>query len=52
MPDQLQMFTIGHSSHPLGTFIWLWRKHGIEALVDIRRYPGSKRQSKRRWQCR
>jgi uncharacterized protein (DUF488 family) len=43
MPDQLQVFTIGHSNHPLGTFIWLLRKHRIEALVDIRRYPGSKR---------
>ena len=43
MPDQIQIFTIGHSSHPLGTFLWLLRKHGIEALVDIRRYPGSKR---------
>ncbi|MDY0170310.1 MAG: DUF488 domain-containing protein [Thermoguttaceae bacterium] len=43
MPDQLQVFTIGHSSHPLGTFIWLLRKHGVQALVDIRRYPGSKR---------
>ena len=43
MPDQLQIFTIGHSCHPLGTFVWLLRQHGIEALVDIRRYPGSKR---------
>ncbi len=40
---QLQVFTIGHSSHPLGTFIWLLRKHGVELLVDIRRFPGSKR---------
>ncbi len=43
MPDQLQIFTIGHSSHPLGTFVWLLRQHKIEALADIRRYPGSKR---------
>jgi uncharacterized protein (DUF488 family) len=43
MADQLQVFTIGHSSHPLGTFVWLLRKNGIKALVDIRRYPGSKR---------
>ena len=43
LTQEIQMFTIGHSSHPLGTFIWLLRKHGIEALVDIRRYPGSKR---------
>jgi len=43
MPDELQIFTIGHSSHPLGSFVWLLRKHRIEALVDIRRYPGSRR---------
>ena len=39
----LQIFTIGHSSHPLGTFLWLLQKHQIEALVDVRRYPGSRR---------
>ena len=32
--SSLRMFTIGHSNHPLGTFVWLLRKHGIEALVD------------------
>ncbi|NLX99684.1 MAG: DUF488 domain-containing protein [Rhodopirellula sp.] len=43
MPDELQIFTIGHSSHRMGTFVWLLRKHGIEALVDIRRFPGSRK---------
>jgi uncharacterized protein (DUF488 family) len=43
MPDELQIFTIGHSDHPLGSFVWLLRKHRIETLVDIRRFPGSKR---------
>ena len=43
MRNQLQIFTIGHSSHPLGSFLWLLQQHGIAALVDIRRYPGSKR---------
>jgi uncharacterized protein (DUF488 family) len=42
MPDQLQIFTIGHSSHPLGSFLWLLQKHGIEALADVRRFPGSR----------
>ncbi len=42
MSTEVQIFTIGHSKHPLGTFVWLLRQHGIEALVDIRRYPGSK----------
>ena len=39
----LQIFTIGHSSHPLGSLVWLLRKHEIEALVDVRRYPLSRR---------
>lgn len=43
MSTDLHIFTVGHSSHPLGTFIWLLRKNEIEAVVDIRRYPGSKR---------
>lgn len=43
MSTDTPIFTIGHSSHPLGSFIWLLRKHGIQALVDIRRYPGSRR---------
>ena len=40
---QLQIFTIGHSSHPLGTFLWLLGKYGITAIADIRSYPSSKR---------
>jgi uncharacterized protein (DUF488 family) len=43
MSTEIQIYTIGHSSHPLGSFLWLLRKHRIEALVDIRRYPGSRR---------
>ena len=41
--SNLQIFTIGHSSHPLGTFLWLLGKHGITAMADIRSYPVSKR---------
>ena len=41
-PDELQIFTIGHSSHPMGSFSGLLRQHGIEAVVDIRRFPGSR----------
>ena len=37
------ILTIGHSSHPLGTFLWLLQKHKIEVLVDVRRYPFSRR---------
>ena len=43
MTDQLQIFTIGHSNHPLGTFLWLLDKYSVRALVDNRRYPDSKR---------
>lgn len=39
----LPIFTIGHSTHPLDQFVDLLQQHGIEALVDIRRFPGSKR---------
>ena len=35
-PDQLQMFTIGHSNHPLGTFLWLLRQHGITGFQVVR----------------
>jgi uncharacterized protein (DUF488 family) len=39
----LQILTIGHSNHPFGTFLWLLQKHRIEALVDVRCYPVSRR---------
>jgi uncharacterized protein (DUF488 family) len=41
--NDLHILTVAHSSHPLGSFLWLLQKHEVEALVDIRRYPGSKR---------
>lgn len=37
------LFTIGHSTHPLDGFLGLLARHGIEALADIRRFPGSKK---------
>lgn len=43
MPDQLQIFTIGHSSHPMDRFLDLLQQHGIEAVVDIRRFSGSRK---------
>jgi len=39
MPNHIQIFAIGHSSHILASFLWLLQQHRIEALVDIRRYP-------------
>jgi len=38
-----QLFTIGHSNHPLERFLVLLTRHGVEALVDIRRFPGSRK---------
>lgn len=40
---QPQLFTIGHSTHPLDGFLGLLARHGIEALADIRRFPGSRK---------
>jgi len=37
------VFTIGHSTHPIDQFIALLKQHGVEALADVRTYPGSGR---------
>jgi uncharacterized protein (DUF488 family) len=37
------VLTIGHSNHPLNRFLALLAQHGVEALVDIRRFPGSRK---------
>jgi uncharacterized protein (DUF488 family) len=38
-----QLLTIGHSNHPLDRFLAWLARHGVEALVDIRRFPGSRK---------
>jgi uncharacterized protein (DUF488 family) len=35
--------TIGHSNHPLDRFLDLLAQYEVEALVDIRRFPGSRK---------
>ena len=40
LPDLL---TVGHSTHTLDEFLALLRGAGIEAVVDVRRFPGSRR---------
>jgi uncharacterized protein (DUF488 family) len=40
---QQHFYTIGHSTHSLDKFQGLLSRHGIEALADIRRYPGSRK---------
>ena len=39
----LAVLTIGHSNHPLGRLLALLARHEVEALVDIRRFPVSKK---------
>lgn len=41
-PDRT-MWTIGHSTLTLDAFVELLEENGIRTLVDVRRYPGSRR---------
>jgi uncharacterized protein (DUF488 family) len=38
-----EILTVGHSTHQSHEFLELLRGAAIEALVDVRRYPGSRR---------
>ena len=38
-----QIWTIGHSTLKIEAFLGLLKSHGIQALVDVRKMPGSKR---------
>ena len=38
-----RLWTIGHSTRSLEAFVELLRAHGIERLVDVRRFPRSRR---------
>lgn len=37
------VLTIGHSNHPLDGFLALLAQHKVKVLVDIRRFPGSRK---------
>jgi uncharacterized protein (DUF488 family) len=39
----LTVWTIGHSTRPLGEFIELLAANGIEAVADVRRHAGSRK---------
>lgn len=39
----MALFTIGHSTRGIDEFIALLEAHGIDELVDVRRFPGSRR---------
>ncbi|HYF68877.1 MAG TPA: DUF488 domain-containing protein [Ohtaekwangia sp.] len=41
--DEKLVYTIGHSTHSAEDFLALLKSFGIEQLIDIRRYPGSRR---------
>lgn len=41
--DEKLVYTIGHSTHSADDFLALLKSFGIERLIDIRRYPGSRR---------
>jgi len=40
-PAPLLVHTVGHSDHPLSTFVALLRQHGIACVVDVRSQPYS-----------
>ena len=43
MTESRTLYTIGHSTRTIEQFVALLREHGIELLVDVRRFPGSRR---------
>jgi uncharacterized protein (DUF488 family) len=38
-----KIWTIGHSTHSMDDFLALLKSHQIQAVADIRRFPGSRR---------
>lgn len=42
-PPHLRAYTIGHSTRTLEEFLALLAAHGIRTVVDVRRYPASRR---------
>ncbi|VTU44880.1 DUF488 domain-containing protein [Variovorax sp. RA8] len=43
MSCELTIWTIGHSTRPLDEFLAMLGLHRIEAVADVRRFPGSRR---------
>lgn len=39
----MDIYTIGHSNHAIDRFIELLNQHDIKAVVDVRRFPSSRR---------
>jgi uncharacterized protein (DUF488 family) len=38
-----EILTVGHSTHELPELVALLRRHGVELVADVRRFPGSRR---------
>ena len=38
-----RIYSIGHSNHKIPNFLALLAENGVRCLVDVRRYPGSRR---------
>lgn len=39
----MRIFTIGHSNHTADVFLHLLEHHEVKTLVDVRRFPGSRK---------
>lgn len=37
------LWTIGHSTHPIGEFVDMLHAHGVTHVVDVRRFAGSRK---------
>ena len=37
------IWTVGHSTRPLQDFLDLLASHGVQAIADVRRFPGSRK---------
>src|SRR5262245_49070311 len=42
-PSAFDLFTIGHSNHPIERFLDLLRGSGVTAIADVRSMPSSRR---------
>jgi len=43
LPDSGRLFTVGHSNHPLERFLALVTAHGVLRVIDVRRFPVSRK---------
>ena len=37
------VWTVGHSNHPIERFVEILNAHGIERVIDVRRFPASRK---------